>query len=76
MDTPTGSTPQDAEKAQIKEHFSQFGEFETVTLKNDMATSKNLEKLIESKSSPMLCFGELGMILRKFSIIFPFDFLN
>ena len=76
METATGSMPQDAKQAQIKEHFGQFDEIDTVTLKNDMATSENLEKKIESKSSPMLLFGELGMILRKFSIIFPFDFLN
>ena len=71
-----GGLPQDAKEAQIKEHFGQFGEIDTVTLKNDMATSENMEKQIECKSSPMLLFGELGMILRKFSIIFPFDFLN
>jgi hypothetical protein len=76
METATGSMPQVAKKAQIKEHFGQFDEIDAVTLKNDMATSENLEKKIESKSSPMLLFGELSMILRKFSIIFPFDFLN
>ena len=30
-----GGFPQDATEAQIREHFSQFGEIETVTLKTD-----------------------------------------
>ena len=29
---------QDAKEAEIKEHFGQFGEIDTVTLKTDMAT--------------------------------------
>ena len=59
-----------------------FGEIETVPLKTEMATGRstsgNLEKVIESKSSLMLptehLFGELGTILRKFSVNFPFVF--
>ena len=35
-----GGLPQDAKEAQIKEHFGQFGEIETVTLKTDMATGR------------------------------------
>ena len=33
--------PQDAKEAKIKEHFGQFGEIETVTLKTDMATGRS-----------------------------------
>ena len=33
-----GGLPQDAKEAQIKEHFGQFGEVETVTLITNMAT--------------------------------------
>jgi len=36
-----GGLPQDAKEAQIKEHFGQFGEIETVTLKTDMATGRS-----------------------------------
>ena len=31
---------QDAKEAQLKEHFGQFGEIDTVTLKTDMASSR------------------------------------
>ena len=37
----TSKLPQDAKQAQIKEHFGQFGEVETVTLKTDMATGRS-----------------------------------
>ena len=36
-----GGLPQDAKEAQIKEHFGQFGEIETVTLKTNMATGRS-----------------------------------
>ena len=36
-----GGLPQDAKEAQIKDHFGQFGEIETVTLKTDMATGRS-----------------------------------
>ena len=38
-----GGFPQDATEAQIKEHFGQFGEIETFTLKTDMATGRSKE---------------------------------
>ena len=31
---------QDAKEAEIKEHFGQFGQIDTVTLKTDMATGR------------------------------------
>ena len=36
-----GGLPQDAKEAQIREHFGQFGEIESVTLKTDMATGRS-----------------------------------
>ena len=36
-----GGLPQDAKEAQIKEHFGQFGEFETATLKTNTATGRS-----------------------------------
>ena len=36
-----GEFPEDATEAQIKEHFGQFGEIETVTLKTNMATGRS-----------------------------------
>ena len=39
---------QDAKEDQIKEHFGQFGEFETATLKTDMATGRT--KVIDDES--------------------------
>ena len=45
-----GGLPQDAKEAQIKEHFGQFGEIETVTLKTDMATRTRGFCLIVYKS--------------------------
>ena len=36
-----GGFPEDATEAQIKEHFGQFGEIETVTLKTNMATGRS-----------------------------------
>ena len=35
-----GEFPEDATEAQIKEHFGQFGEVETVTLITNMATGR------------------------------------
>ena len=37
----TNGLPQDAKEAQIKEHFGQFGEIETVTLETDMAPGRS-----------------------------------
>ena len=36
-----GEFPEDATEAQIKEHFGQFGEIETVTLITNMATGRS-----------------------------------
>ena len=55
-----GGLPQDAKEAQIKEHFGQFGEIETVTLKTDMATGRsrgfcsNLKKIGWASLASML----------------------
>ena len=36
-----GGLPQDAKEAEIKTHFGQFGEIESITLKTDMATGRS-----------------------------------
>ena len=36
-----GGFPQDTTEAQIKEHFGQFGEIQTVTLKTNMTTGRS-----------------------------------
>ena len=57
-----GGLPQDAKEAQIKEHFGQFGEIETVTLKTDMPTGRChhdqihhnfVEKMIDPDHGPL-----------------------
>ena len=50
-----GGSPQDAKEAQIKEHFGQVGEIETVTLKTDMATSRSKGIHISSKVFGYYC---------------------
>ena len=43
--------PQDEKEAQLKEHFGQFGEIETVTLKTDMAIDRSwLHRLFLGRS--------------------------
>ena len=36
-----GGLPQDAKDSDIREHFSQYGEIEGITLKTDMATGRS-----------------------------------
>merc|ERR1719414_2272349 len=36
-----GGLPQDAKEADIRGHFGQFGEIESITLKTDMATGRS-----------------------------------
>ena len=45
-----GGFPQDTTEAQIREHFGQLGEIETVTLKTNVATSNCIWQWLTSRS--------------------------
>ena len=64
-----GGLPQDAKEAQIKEHFGQFGEIETVTLKTDMATSRSKGIHISSKVFGYYCPNVKSPVSQRIFII-------